>query len=182
MPSDTFHPRAMQTVLVGGAIAGLLDGLDAVIFYWLAYAVPARGALSRRRQRTARSTIVSRRLAYGRLRRRPSVFHRDRLRNVLLRGVSFDPGAVAQTLDQRTCIRNRPVLLHATCGDTALSRTPAHRSDVLTRTHRSVALARIPRRPPHRPDGSTVGPQFLGTSSLNNSAFSPGHAVITFRR
>jgi hypothetical protein len=35
-----FRPRATQTILVGGAIAGLLDGLDAVIFYWLAYAVP----------------------------------------------------------------------------------------------------------------------------------------------
>ncbi len=27
-------------MLIGGAMAGLLDGLDAVIFYWLAYAVP----------------------------------------------------------------------------------------------------------------------------------------------
>ncbi len=35
-----FRPRATDTILVGGAIAGLLDGLDAVIFYWLAYAVP----------------------------------------------------------------------------------------------------------------------------------------------
>jgi hypothetical protein len=35
-----FRPRATQTVLLGGGIAGLLDGLDAVIFYWLAYAVP----------------------------------------------------------------------------------------------------------------------------------------------
>ena len=35
----TFRPRARQTILVGGGIAGLLDGLDAVIFYWLAYAV-----------------------------------------------------------------------------------------------------------------------------------------------
>ena len=35
-----FRPQATQTVLVGGAIAGLLDGLDAVIFYGLAYAVP----------------------------------------------------------------------------------------------------------------------------------------------
>jgi hypothetical protein len=34
-----FRPRATQTILVGGAIAGLLDGLDAVIFYWLAFAV-----------------------------------------------------------------------------------------------------------------------------------------------
>ena len=34
------RPRATQTILVGGAIAGLLDGLDAVVFYWLAYAVP----------------------------------------------------------------------------------------------------------------------------------------------
>ncbi len=34
------RPRATQTILVGGAIAGLLDGLDAVIFYWLAFAVP----------------------------------------------------------------------------------------------------------------------------------------------
>lgn len=36
----TFRPRAMQTILIGGGIAGLLDGLDAVIFYRLAYAIP----------------------------------------------------------------------------------------------------------------------------------------------
>jgi hypothetical protein len=36
-----FRPRAMQTILGGGAIAGLLDGLDAVIFYRLAFAVPS---------------------------------------------------------------------------------------------------------------------------------------------
>jgi hypothetical protein len=40
MRSEALRPRAMQTILVGGAIAGLLDGLDAVIFYWLAFAVP----------------------------------------------------------------------------------------------------------------------------------------------
>jgi hypothetical protein len=40
MHSEAFRPRAMQTILVGGAIASLLDGLDAVIFYRLAYAVP----------------------------------------------------------------------------------------------------------------------------------------------
>jgi hypothetical protein len=38
---NKFRPRAMQTILVGGTIAGLLDGLDAVIFYRLAFAVPA---------------------------------------------------------------------------------------------------------------------------------------------
>ena len=38
--SKIFRPRATQTILVGGAIAGLLDGLDAVIYYWLAFAVP----------------------------------------------------------------------------------------------------------------------------------------------
>jgi hypothetical protein len=35
-----FRPRATQTILGGGAIAGLLDGLDAVVFYQLAFAVP----------------------------------------------------------------------------------------------------------------------------------------------
>jgi hypothetical protein len=40
MRSEAFRPRAIQTILVGGASAGLLDGLDAVIFYRLAYAVP----------------------------------------------------------------------------------------------------------------------------------------------
>jgi hypothetical protein len=34
------RPRAFDTVLVGGSIAGLLDGLDAVVYYWLALAVP----------------------------------------------------------------------------------------------------------------------------------------------
>jgi hypothetical protein len=33
------RPRALQTILVGGSIAGLLDGLDAVVFYRLAFAV-----------------------------------------------------------------------------------------------------------------------------------------------
>jgi hypothetical protein len=33
------RPRAFQTILMGGAIAGLLDGLDAVVFYRLAFAV-----------------------------------------------------------------------------------------------------------------------------------------------
>jgi hypothetical protein len=38
---DKFRPGAMQTILGGGAIAGLLDGLDAVIFYRLAFALPS---------------------------------------------------------------------------------------------------------------------------------------------
>jgi hypothetical protein len=33
------RPRALQTILLGGGIAGLLDGLDAVVFYWLTFAV-----------------------------------------------------------------------------------------------------------------------------------------------
>ncbi len=34
------RPRAFDTILVGGSIAGLLDGLDAVVYYRLAFAVP----------------------------------------------------------------------------------------------------------------------------------------------
>ena len=34
------RPRALQTILLGGSIAGVLDGLDAVVFYRLAFAVP----------------------------------------------------------------------------------------------------------------------------------------------
>lgn len=41
MHLNQFRPHAVQTILGGGAIAGLLDGLDAVIFYRLAFAVPA---------------------------------------------------------------------------------------------------------------------------------------------
>ena len=33
------RPHAFQTIFLGGSIAGVLDGLDAVIFYGLAYAV-----------------------------------------------------------------------------------------------------------------------------------------------
>jgi hypothetical protein len=34
------RPRAFRTILVGGSIAGILDGLDAVVFYRLAFALP----------------------------------------------------------------------------------------------------------------------------------------------
>lgn len=33
-------PRALPTILLGGSIAGLLDGLDAVVFYRAAFGVP----------------------------------------------------------------------------------------------------------------------------------------------
>jgi uncharacterized membrane protein YagU involved in acid resistance len=31
------RPKALQTILLGGGIAGLLDGMDAVIFYYFAF-------------------------------------------------------------------------------------------------------------------------------------------------
>jgi len=34
------RPQALQTILLGGSIAAILDGLDAVVFYRLAFAVP----------------------------------------------------------------------------------------------------------------------------------------------
>jgi hypothetical protein len=57
------------------------------------------------------------------------------------------------TLDLRAGVRNRLVLLHATCGDPPLRRTETRGSDVLDRTRGSVALPRFPCRPPHSPDG-----------------------------
>ncbi|MGA8220109.1 MAG: hypothetical protein WB780_00535 [Candidatus Acidiferrales bacterium] len=36
----TGRPNAFHTILIGGSIAGLLDGLDAVFFYRWAFAVP----------------------------------------------------------------------------------------------------------------------------------------------
>jgi len=36
------RPRAVETILLGGAIAGLLDGFDAVAYYGLAMDVPAK--------------------------------------------------------------------------------------------------------------------------------------------
>jgi hypothetical protein len=38
--ANASRPRALQTILLGGSIAGVLDGLDAVVFYRLAFAVP----------------------------------------------------------------------------------------------------------------------------------------------
>jgi len=40
MSSETGRPKAFETILLGGSIAGLLDGLDAVVFYYLAFSVP----------------------------------------------------------------------------------------------------------------------------------------------
>jgi|ERR1700691_76246 uncharacterized membrane protein YagU involved in acid resistance len=40
LDGDAGSPRAFQTILIGGSIAGLLDGLDAVVYYRLAFAVP----------------------------------------------------------------------------------------------------------------------------------------------
>jgi hypothetical protein len=62
----SFRPRAMQTILAGGGIAGLLDGLDAVFFYGWAYAVPpaaifqgiASGLLGRQSFRDGWLTVV----------------------------------------------------------------------------------------------------------------------------
>jgi len=34
------RPRALDTILIGGLIAGILDGLDAILFYRWAFAVP----------------------------------------------------------------------------------------------------------------------------------------------
>lgn len=34
------RPRAFETILLGGALAGLLDGADAVVFYYFAFGVP----------------------------------------------------------------------------------------------------------------------------------------------
>ena len=36
--SEFARPKAFETILLGGAIAGLLDGIDAVVFYYLALA------------------------------------------------------------------------------------------------------------------------------------------------
>jgi len=33
------RPKAFDTILLGGAIAGILDGLDAAVFYYLAFGV-----------------------------------------------------------------------------------------------------------------------------------------------
>jgi hypothetical protein len=129
------RPRATQTVLLGGGIAGLLDGLDAVIFY---------------------------RLAHCRARHRPPVLHRDRRGRLLLRSVAFRSCALPQTLDLRAGLRNRPILLHATRGVTTLSRTPAPGPNVPHRACRSVIVSRISGRPPHRPDGAALRPPFVG--------------------
>jgi uncharacterized membrane protein YagU involved in acid resistance len=37
--SEFARPKAFETILLGGAIAGLLDGIDAVVFYYLAFGV-----------------------------------------------------------------------------------------------------------------------------------------------
>ncbi|MGB7586394.1 MAG: hypothetical protein WBM11_16240 [Terriglobales bacterium] len=63
---ETGHPQAFQTIIVGGSIAGLLDGLDAAVFYRLAFAVPpallfqniASGLLGRRSFHEGWYTVV----------------------------------------------------------------------------------------------------------------------------
>ena len=43
MPSSSGRPKALETILFGGLIAGVLDGLDAAIYYdWVSGVVPAR--------------------------------------------------------------------------------------------------------------------------------------------
>jgi len=39
-PATKIHPSAFDTILVGGSIAGVLDGLDAVLFYGWSFGVP----------------------------------------------------------------------------------------------------------------------------------------------
>ena len=43
MSSTSGRPKAFDTILIGGAIAGVLDGLDAVIYYyWASGVAPSR--------------------------------------------------------------------------------------------------------------------------------------------
>src|SRR5450755_1478849 len=37
--AETGQPKAFETILLGGLIAGVLDGLDAVVFYGLSFGV-----------------------------------------------------------------------------------------------------------------------------------------------
>lgn len=43
MPTNSARPKAFDTILLGGLVAGLLDGLDAVVYYkWASGVAPGR--------------------------------------------------------------------------------------------------------------------------------------------
>ena len=119
---EAARPRALQTILLGGSIAGLLDGLDAVVL-WADICSPACSALSKHRRRATGSSNVSRRLAHHCLGCRTAFVDCLRSGCVLLRGQSYHSRAIPQTVDLRTRIRNRSVPLHALhrCSDVRCS-------------------------------------------------------------
>jgi len=47
------RPKAFQTILLGGLIAGALDGLDAVVFYGLSFGVTPTALFQHIAQRIA---------------------------------------------------------------------------------------------------------------------------------
>ena len=60
------RPKAFETILIGGLIAGYCDGLDAVIYYNWAVGRCASPAVSIHRQRTAGRQVFQRRLGHSR--------------------------------------------------------------------------------------------------------------------
>ena len=124
------RPHAFQTIFLGGSIAGILDGLDAVTFYGLAYALSPPHLFQSIASGLVRAPSVSGRLVYRCIRRCFSLLDRDRGLRGLLRGESSHSCPVSQALDLRAMVRNRPVLLHATYSFASVGRGPAYPLDV----------------------------------------------------
>jgi len=116
---------------LGGSIAGVLDGLDAVTFYGLADAVSpahlfqsiASGLVGPRAFQGGWFTVVCR------IRRCASLPDHDRSLRGLLRGESSHSSPVSQALDLRAMVRSRPVLLHAAYSFASVGGGPAYPLD-----------------------------------------------------
>ncbi len=110
---EAARPKPFDTILLGGLIAGVLDGLDAVVFYGLSFGVTptllfqniAGGLLGRRTFHGGWYTVLLGvachfSIAIG----AAAVFY----------GASLDrPSAVAEALDFRPDVRSAGVSLHA---------------------------------------------------------------------
>lgn len=106
--------KAFDTILLGGLIAGLLDGLDAVVFYGLSFGVTPT-CFSKTSPAQYWDANIAGRLVHNPSGRRVPFHDCHRSSRGFLLGESCYPGALAEALDLWVGLRSIGVPLHALC-------------------------------------------------------------------
>jgi hypothetical protein len=153
------RPRALDTILAGGLIAGVLDGLDAVIFYRWSFGVSPTLLFQHIASGLFGTAIVSRRVVHRPPWCRVSFLNCIWSGRRLLWGQSGHPGAVAEALGLRPHLRSAGISFHALRSGTVVGGDKKDGPGHGFGTCGPVIFAYHVCRSPHRSNGATFVPK-----------------------